>query len=80
MTDTPPPVASAPKRRTAYVLLAVFLGAYGVHNFYAGDKKAGLIKLLVSLLTCFIGALPMWIWAIVDAVNVKQDAQGVQFN
>lgn len=80
MTDTPAPVASAPKSRTVYILLAVFLGAYGVHNFYAGDKKAGLIKLLVTFLTCFIGALPMFIWAIVDAINVKQDAQGVQFN
>lgn len=80
MSDTPPAIASAPKSRTVYILLAVFLGAYGVHNFYAGDKKAGLIKLLVSVLTCFIGAIPMFIWAIVDAVNVKQDAQGVQFN
>jgi TM2 domain-containing membrane protein YozV len=80
MSDTPPAVASAPKSRTVYILLAIFFGAYGVHNFYAGDKKAGLIKLLVSLLTCFIGAIPMFIWAIVDAINVKQDANGVQFN
>jgi TM2 domain-containing membrane protein YozV len=78
MTENTAP--SAPKSRTVYILLAIFLGAYGVHNFYAGDKKAGLIKLLVSLLTCFIGAIPMFIWAIVDAVNVKKDAQGVQFN
>jgi TM2 domain-containing membrane protein YozV len=78
MTENTAP--SAPKSRTVYILLAVFLGAYGVHNFYAGDKKAGLIKLLVSLLTCFIGAIPMFIWAIVDAINVKQDAQGVKFN
>ena len=78
MTENTAP--SAPKSRTVYILLAIFLGAYGVHNFYAGDKKAGLIKLLVSLLTCFIGAIPMFIWAIVDAINVKQDAQGVQFN
>ncbi|MEI6248704.1 MAG: TM2 domain-containing protein [Verrucomicrobiota bacterium] len=85
MTDTPPPVTTpnstaAPKSRTAYILLAVFLGAYGIHNFYAGDKKAGLIKVLVSLLTCFIGAIPMWIWAIVDAINVKKDVNGVDFN
>ena len=78
MTENTAP--SAPKSRTVYILLAVFLGAYGVHNFYAGDKKAGLIKLLVSLLTCFIGAIPMFIWAIVYAINVKQDAQGVKFN
>ena len=70
----------APKSRTAYILLAVFLGAYGIHNFFAGDKKGGLIKLLVTFLTCFIAALPMWIWAIVEAINVKKDANGVDFN
>jgi TM2 domain-containing membrane protein YozV len=80
MTETTPTAAGAPKSRTAYILLAVFLGAYGVHNFFAGDKKAGLIKILVTFLTCFIGALPMWIWAIVDAINVKKDANGVDFN
>ena len=86
MTENTPPspatpnAPTAPKSRTVYILLAVFLGAYGVHNVFAGDKKAGLIKLLVSLLTSFIGALPMWIWAIVDAVNVKKDANGVDFN
>ena len=60
MTETAP-TSTAPKSRTVYILLAVFLGAYGVHNFFAGDKKAGLIKLLVTFLTCFIGALPMGI-------------------
>ncbi|MEI6247570.1 MAG: TM2 domain-containing protein [Verrucomicrobiota bacterium] len=79
MTETAP-TSTAPKSRTVYILLAVFLGAYGVHNFFAGDKKAGLIKLLVTFLTCFIGALPMGIWAIVEAINVKKDANGVDFN
>lgn len=80
MSDTPPPVADAPKSRTVYILLAVFLGHLGIHNFFAGDKKAGLIKVLVTVLTCGIGGIGTWIWAIVDAVNVKQDANGVQFN
>jgi TM2 domain-containing membrane protein YozV len=80
MSDTPPPVASAPKSRTVFILFAVFFGHLGIHNFFAGDKKAGLIKVLVTVLTRFIGGIPMWIWAIVDAVNVKQDANGVQFN
>jgi hypothetical protein len=38
MTESAPTTA-APKSRTVYILLAVFLGAYGVHNFFAGDKK-----------------------------------------
>jgi len=80
MSDTPPSVASAPKSRTVYIVLAILLGSYGIHNFYAGDKKAGLIKLLVTILTCFIGGIPMFIWAIIDAINVKKDANGVDFN
>jgi TM2 domain-containing membrane protein YozV len=80
MSDTPPAIASAPKSRTVYVVLAILFGHLGIHNFFAGDKKAGLIKLLVSLLTCGIGGIPMWIWAIIDAVNVKKDANGVDFN
>ena len=76
----PAAVASHPhaKDRVAYVLLAVLLG-FGVHNFYAGYNNRALIQLLVSLLTCGIGWFPMWIWGIVEACTVEQDAQGVRF-
>jgi TM2 domain-containing membrane protein YozV len=67
------------KDRVAYVLLAVFLGSYGIHNFYAGYTNRGIIQLVISLATCFIGAIPMWIWAIIEAVTVTKDAQGVDF-
>jgi TM2 domain-containing membrane protein YozV len=77
---TPLPVAgTSAKDRVAYVLLAIFLGSYGIHNFYAGYTTRGLIQLLVTLLTCFIGGIPMWIWAIVEACTVEQDAHGVRF-
>ena len=66
------------KDRVVYVLLAVFLGM-GIHNFYAGYNTRGLIQLLVTLLTCFIGGIPMWIWGIVEACTVEQDANGVRF-
>lgn len=84
MTDIPPSNAAAPataaapaaKSKTAFVVLAILLGEFGIHNFYIGNTKRGVIQLLVSLLTCFIGALPMWIWAVVEAFTIKQDAQG----
>lgn len=66
------------KDRVVYVLLAVFLGM-GIHNFYAGYNNRGLIQLLVSILTCFLGFFPMWIWGIVEACTVTQDANGVRF-
>jgi TM2 domain-containing membrane protein YozV len=80
MSDTPPPASSAPKSKTLFIVLAILFGHLGVHNFFIGNTKRGVIQLLVSLLTCGIGALPMWIWALIEAFTVKQDAQGVQFN
>ncbi|AVQ37754.1 hypothetical protein C7M56_03275 [Clostridium botulinum] len=54
-------------------LLAIFLGAVGIHRFYLGYKEIGFIQ--VGL---FIAALILlapviwvcWIWAIIDAVQI----------
>ncbi|GBL24870.1 hypothetical protein EMGBS6_16550 [Opitutia bacterium] len=62
----------------AYVLLAVLLGC-GIHNFFAGYNTKGIIQLLVSVLSCGILWFFMWIWAIVEACTVTQDANGVRF-
>jgi len=66
------------KDRVAYVLLAVLLGC-GIHNFYAGYNTKGIIQLLVSILTCGLGWIFMWIWAIIEACTVTKDANGVAF-
>jgi TM2 domain-containing membrane protein YozV len=66
------------KDRVAYVLLAVLLGC-GIHNFYAGYTTRGIIQLLVSILSCGILWFFMWIWAIIEACTVTQDANGVRF-
>ena len=78
MTTTPPPVA-APKSRLAYILLAFFLGCLGIHNFYSGHTKHGVIK-LVLLLACGLGLVVSPIWSIVEMITVTKDAQGVQFS
>jgi TM2 domain-containing membrane protein YozV len=69
----------APKTRVIFVLLGIFLGIFGVHNFYAGYVKKGTIQLCVTLLTCFYGAIASWIWAIVEICTVGKDAEGTQF-
>jgi TM2 domain-containing membrane protein YozV len=33
-------------------VLAILLGALGIHKFYLGYTKAGIITLVVSLLSC----------------------------
>jgi TM2 domain-containing membrane protein YozV len=81
MTDTPPPSpAGAAKSKTVFIVLAILFGELGIHNFYIGNTKRGLIQLLVCLLTCFIAAIPLWIWGVVEAFTVKKDANGVDFN
>ena len=67
------------KNRVVFVLLAVFLGALGAHNFYAGYTKKAVIQLCITVFSCSIGGIISWIWAIVEACTVKQDDDGVEF-
>jgi len=75
------PGTSTANSRTVYVLLGFFLGALGIHNFYAGYTTQAVIQLLITL---FLGVfvIPIyivWIWAIFEICTIKQDAQGVPF-
>jgi TM2 domain-containing membrane protein YozV len=67
------------KSRVVFVLLAVFLGAFGGHNFYAGYVKKAVIQLCITVFSCFAGSFVSWIWAIVEACVVNQDDDGVAF-
>lgn len=68
--------AQAPTSRTVYILVAIFLGYLGIHNFIAGYKGKGLAQLLITLLSFFILSVFVWIWAVVEAVVIKEDANG----
>jgi predicted Zn finger-like uncharacterized protein len=73
-----------PKSRVAYILLGIFLGELGVHNFYAGHTNAAVWQLVITLvsipLMCvFVGFLTIFIpmiWAIVDVCTIDRDADG----
>jgi TM2 domain-containing membrane protein YozV len=67
------------KSRVVFVLLAVFLGAFGGHNFYAGYVKKAVIQLCITLFSCFTGSFISWIWAIVEACLVNRDDDGIAF-
>ncbi len=48
------------KDRTTAALLAIFIGGLGIHKFYLGGQKqktAGIIQIVVTLLTCGFGAV-----------------------
>ncbi len=75
-TTTP---ATQPKTRLIYILLAIFLGQLGIHNFYAGRTKAGVIQLVLTVVFCWTAIVPLavWIWAIIDIIKITEDANGV---
>jgi len=77
---------SPQKSRMTYVLLGIFLGTFGVHNFYAGYFGRGIAQLMISVVgimsACFLGGIPIMIveiWAIVEICIITQDANGIEF-
>ena len=49
------------KSKLTATLLCFFLGVYGAHRFYIGDKKGGWIRLIVTIVTCFCAGF-IWLW------------------
>ncbi len=58
----------ADKDKTVAGILALFLGALGIHNFYLGETKKGVLKLVLSI--TFIGSFVSAILALVDAIKL----------
>ena len=50
-------------------LLGILLGSLGIHKFILGYAKEGVIMLLVSLLTCGVGAMVMWVIGLVEGIT-----------
>ncbi|HZL28948.1 MAG TPA: NINE protein [Acidobacteriaceae bacterium] len=67
------------KNRVAFVLLAIFFGALGVHNFYAGYIKKGVIQCCLTVLTFFLASPIVWVWAVVEACHIDRDSDDIAF-
>jgi TM2 domain-containing membrane protein YozV len=66
------------KERFVYIILAVFAGFFGVHNFYIGNKLKGYAQLFITI---FIGwlILPLfitWIWSFIEILKTTHDSEG----
>ena len=89
------PVIYRPRKSiVAFILLGIFFGGLGIHNFYAGYKSDGMKQLLISLLSplvlyllfgFFIGLiihllveLVIFVWVIIDLISKNCDANGVE--
>lgn len=67
------------KSRIAYILLGLFLGGLGIHNFYAGYTGKAVAQLLITLFTFWLvfPLLIVAIWVIYEVCTVKTDAKGL---
>jgi TM2 domain-containing membrane protein YozV len=69
------------KSRVTFVLLGLFLGCLGVHNFYAGYSGKGVAQLLITIFLGWVFGLGIFItgiWAFIEIIAVNTDAQGVR--
>ncbi len=76
-----PNVSSSPKSKIAAGLLGIFLGSFGVHNFYLGYTGKAIAQLLITLLTCGIGAFISSIWGLIEGIliltgSINTDGKG----
>lgn len=72
------PNAAAQKSKIAAGLLGLFLGGWGVHNFYLGFTTKAVIQLILTIFTCGIASL----WGFIEGImilagSIKVDAHGV---
>ena len=49
-------------------ILGILLGSLGIHKFYLGYTKEGVIMLLVSVLTCFVASGIMWLIGLIEGI------------
>ncbi|NYE96333.1 TM2 domain-containing membrane protein YozV [Psychromicrobium silvestre] len=72
------------KSKIAAGLLGIFLGAFGVHNFYLGYTGKAVAQLLITVLSLGILSWASWIWGLIEGIliltgsqNFRTDARGV---
>lgn len=59
------------KTKATAAVLAFFLGCWGIHRFYVGDKKNGIIMAIIGVVGLFawIPLLVTGVWALVDMIK-----------
>lgn len=66
--------------RGVYIVLALFLGGLGIHNFVAGRIGPGLGQLFTMLFLWWL-IFPIFIvgfWILIEIITVDRDGNGVR--
>ena len=80
---TAPAAVPNPNAKSKLVagLLGIFLGCFGVHNFYLGYTGKAVAQVLISVLSCFALTPITSIWGLIEGImilvgNINTDAKG----
>lgn len=62
-------------------LLGIFLGTFGVHNFYLGYTGKAVAQLLITVLSCGFAAPVSSVWGLIEGImcltgSIKVDGHG----
>ena len=75
LNAVPPPIIPAPgavtsraSHKIAAGILGILLGSFGIHKFVLGYTAAGLIMLLVTVLSCFMLSPIMHIIGLIEGI------------
>lgn len=71
------------KSKVAAGLLGIFLGAFGVHNFYLGYTKKAVAQLLLTLIGWIafgLGPVIATIWALIEAILILTSKPGTKWH
>jgi TM2 domain-containing membrane protein YozV len=65
---SPPAQSEVQNKKIAAAICGILIGSLGVHKFILGNNTAGLIMLLVTLLTCGFGGIVMGVIGLVEGI------------
>ena len=68
------------KNRVMAGLLGIFLGAFGVHNFYLGYTGKAVAQLLITVLSCGFLSFASGIWGLVEGILLLTGSINVDGN
>jgi TM2 domain-containing membrane protein YozV len=62
------PYSDAASKKLAAGLCAILIGSLGIHKFILGYTTAGIIMILITVLTCGLGGIVMHIFSIIEGI------------
>lgn len=68
------------KSKMAAGLLGIFLGSFGVHNFYLGYTGKAVGQLLLTVLSCGVLAVVSGIWGLIEGIMILSGSINVDAN